>query len=69
MGIVKISKDDFIAFIGEKLKDKDTKTIGAVRKGSHYVFDQLHSAKELCLDYDVTLLPLKNTFNLPGKRF
>ena len=47
MEIVKISKDDFITFIGEKLKDKGTKTVGVVKKGSHYEFDQLHSARAL----------------------
>jgi len=65
MDIVKISKDDFLMFIGEKLKDKDTKTIGVVKKGTHYIFDQLHSAEELCLDYDVTLLPPKKYFQPP----
>jgi hypothetical protein len=57
MEILKISKSDFISFIAKKLTENESKTIGVVKKGSNYVFDQLNSSAELCLDYDVTLLP------------
>lgn len=65
MEIVKIAKEDFISFIGEKLKAKESKTIGVVRKGSHFVFAPLNSPQEICLDYDVTILPPKKYFQPP----
>ncbi|MFC2145998.1 4Fe-4S dicluster domain-containing protein [Acidobacteriota bacterium] len=66
MEILKISKDDLISFIDKKLTENKSKTIGVVKKGSHYVFAPLNSASELCLDYNVTLLPPKKYF-LPPK--
>lgn len=65
MEILKISKNDFISFIAKKLTENESKTIGVVKKGSHYVFAQLNSSAELCLDYDVTLLPPKKYFQPP----
>jgi ferredoxin len=65
MEILKILKSDFISFIGQKLKENESKTIGVVKKGSHHVFSEIHSPDELCLDYDVTLLPPKKYFQPP----
>jgi sulfhydrogenase subunit beta (sulfur reductase) len=65
MEILKISKSDFISFIAKKLTENESKIFGVVKKGSHYVFDQLNSSAELCLDYDVTLLPPKKYFQPP----
>ncbi len=65
MEILKISKADFISFIGQKLKAHQSKTVGVVKKGTHYVFAEIDSADELCLDYDVTILPPKKYFQPP----
>jgi sulfhydrogenase subunit beta (sulfur reductase) len=65
MEILKISKSDFISFIDKKLTENESRTIGVVKKGSHYVFAGLNSSADLCLDYDVTLLPPKKYFQPP----
>ncbi len=65
MEILKISKSDFYAFIDRKIASNASKTIGVVKKGSHYVFEEVHSSTELCLDYDVTILPPKKYFQPP----
>ena len=65
MNILKISKSDFLSFIDKKLTGKESKTMGVKKKGAHYVFDELNSADQLCLDYDVTLLPPKKYFQPP----
>lgn len=62
MEILKISKRDFNSFIEKKIAGNSSRTVGVVRKGSHYVFDDLKSPGDLCLDYDVTLLPPKKYF-------
>ena len=81
MEILKISKEDFNSFIDEKRTAsaplegpgdsisghaEKWKTIGVVKKGANFVFAELNSAAELCLDYDVTVLPPKKYF-LPPK--
>jgi len=65
MEILKISKNDFYSFLDRKIAAKESKTIGVVKKGSHYVFAQLDAASDLCLDYDVTILPPKKYFQPP----
>lgn len=65
MEILKIAKCDFISFIGQKLQSKDSKTIGVVKRGSHFVFAEVESAQDICLDYDVTILPPKKYFQPP----
>jgi sulfhydrogenase subunit beta (sulfur reductase) len=62
MDNVTITKHDFLDFVDKKIKEGASKIIGVVRKGSYYVFDQLTSAGQLCMDYDVTLLPPKKYF-------
>lgn len=65
MEILKISKKDFYSFIDRKIAAKESKTIGVVKKGSHYAFAELEAASDLCLDYDVTILPPKKYFQPP----
>ncbi|HLP58390.1 MAG TPA: 4Fe-4S dicluster domain-containing protein [Candidatus Deferrimicrobium sp.] len=65
MEILKISKNDFYSFIDRKIAAKESKTIGVVKKGSHYVYAELGAASDLCLDYDVTILPPKKYFQPP----
>lgn len=65
MEILKISKSDFNSFIDKKLAEEKNRTVGVVKKGSHYVFADLNSSNELCLDYDVTILPPKKYFQPP----
>jgi len=65
METLKISRNDFYAFIERKIADKKEKTIGVVKKANNYVFSELTSAAELCLDYDVTILPPKKFFQPP----
>ena len=63
MSIKKIAKKDF-----EMLVDKlihTTKVYGVKSKGDRYDFGLLDSAKELRLDYDVTLQPPKKYFQPP----
>jgi hypothetical protein len=62
MDNVTITKQDFFDFVDKKIKEGASKIIGVVRKGSSFVFDQLESQDQLCLDYDVTLLPPKKYF-------
>lgn len=66
MEILKISKNDFKSFIDKKLDENHSRTVGVVRRGSHFVFSDLNSSDELCLDYDVTILPPKKYFQ-PAK--
>ncbi|MBM4142973.1 MAG: Ni/Fe hydrogenase subunit beta [Lentisphaerae bacterium] len=42
------------------------RVVGAQKKGGRYAFDDLRRAADLCLDYDVTILPPKKYF-LPPK--
>lgn len=45
-----------------------TRVIGPVAKRSKYVFDELETAQQLRLDYDVTLLPPKKVFFPPTQQ-
>jgi len=65
MEILKISESDFLSFIDGKISEKNEKVIGVVRKGIHYIFDELESSEKLALDYDVTMLPPKKYFQPP----
>jgi ferredoxin len=65
MEIFKISKNDFKTFIDKKLKKNHSRTVGVVKRGSHFVFADLNEADELSLDYDVTILPPKKYFQPP----
>ena len=63
MSVKKISKDDFAVFV-DALIGK-TSVIGVQAKGDRFDFGPLESAKDLRLDYDVTLQPPKKYFLPP----
>ena len=65
MDIKTISKSDFKEFVDKKITEKASRIISVVRKGTRFVFDELKSASEMCLDYDVTILPPKKYFQPP----
>ncbi len=47
---------------------KDNKVIGAVPKGKNFVFKEIEDPKELVLDYNTTILPLKKFFLPPREK-
>ena len=57
-----ISKKELNRFIDTLIQNKDYDVIGVKEKGIRFVFDLLENAKELRLDYDVTILPPKKFF-------
>ncbi len=57
-----LSKDDFYAFVDTLIQDGSMDIEGVKAKGEKFVFGPLDSAKELRLDYDVTILPPKKYF-------
>jgi ferredoxin len=59
----KISKDAFKRFVDAVIKQQ--KVFGVCAKGDRFDFDQLESADQLRLDYDVTLQPPKKFFLPP----
>ncbi len=59
----KISKDAFKRFVDAVIKQQ--MVIGVCAKGDRFDFDQLDSADQLRLDYDVTLQPPKKFFLPP----
>jgi sulfhydrogenase subunit beta (sulfur reductase) len=65
MEILKITKKDFQSFIDRKITEKESRIVGVVAKGSHYVYDDLKSSADLRLDYDITILPPKKYFQPP----
>jgi len=62
-----ISKQDLVSFVNNLIKEKAAEEIVGVKASDgKYAFGELANASELCLDYDVTLLPPKKYF-LPQK--
>ena len=57
-----ISKEDFHNFVNALIEDDSWNVIGVKSRGNKFAFAPLESAKELRLDYDVTLLPPKKYF-------
>jgi NAD(P)H-flavin reductase/NAD-dependent dihydropyrimidine dehydrogenase PreA subunit len=57
-----ISKEDFLDFVNSLIADNYWNVIGVKSRGNKFAFGPLGSADELCLDYDVTLLPPKKYF-------
>ena len=57
-----MTKEDFLAFVDALIEHEPGKVVGVKSKGSKFVFDELSSAQELRLDYDVTILPPKKYF-------
>ncbi|MGA1849125.1 MAG: 4Fe-4S dicluster domain-containing protein [Thermoplasmatota archaeon] len=54
-----MSKERWLEFVNRLIKDDDREVIGVRAKGSKFVFGHLDDARELRLDYDVTVLPPK----------
>lgn len=63
MGTRKIGKDAFKRFVNQLIAEQ--KVIGVCAKGDRFDFEQLDSAEQLRLDYDVTLQPVKKFFLPP----
>ena len=63
MSIKKLKKDVFERFVDDLIQT--VKIIGVQAKGDRFDFGLLSSAKELRLDYDVTLQPPKKYFLPP----
>ena len=61
-----ISKTNFKTSVNKLIKDDPRKVVGIKSKGEKFVFEDLNSADELRLDYDVSLYPPKKYF-LPQK--
>jgi len=56
-----INKDKLLPFVNQIMKHLEV--VGVKKKGEgKYVFDRLESPSEICLDYDVTILPPKKYF-------
>ncbi len=63
MSVKKIAKNEFAEFIDALIQKE--KVIGVQAKGDRFDFAPLESAKDLRLDYDVTLQPPKQYFLPP----
>lgn len=63
MSVKKITKNDFAGFVDALIKTDNV--IGVQAKGDRFDFAPLESAKDLRLDYDVTLQPPKKFFLPP----
>ena len=63
MTVKKISKDAFNRFVETIVKEQ--KVFGPCAKGDRFEFEQLESADQLRLDYDVTLRPPNRKYLLP----
>jgi sulfhydrogenase subunit beta (sulfur reductase) len=57
-----ISKENFADFVNTLIKNESFNVLGVKAKGDKFAFGPLDSAKELRMDYDVTLLPPKKYF-------
>jgi len=65
MSVKNITKGDFVKFVDGLIKT--TRTIGVQAKGDRFDFAPLESAKNLRLDYDVTLQPPRKFFLPPSE--
>ncbi|MEN6576074.1 MAG: 4Fe-4S dicluster domain-containing protein [Phycisphaerales bacterium] len=63
MSVKKIAKNDFVSFVDALIQAENV--IGVQAKGDRFDFAPLESAKDLRLDYDVTLQPPKKFFLPP----
>jgi len=57
-----LSKKDFNLFVNSLINDDLYDVVGVKAKGRKFVFDSLEDARELALNYDVTILPPKKYF-------
>ena len=67
MAIKKISKQDFADFVDAMVAK--TRVYGVQAKGDRFDFAPLSAAKDLRLDYDVTLHPPRSFSCRPKKRW
>lgn len=65
MNTKRISKDAFKRFVDNLISQQKQKVIGVCAKGDRFEFEQLDSAGQLRLDYDVTLRPPGRKYFLP----
>ncbi|MCJ7730156.1 MAG: 4Fe-4S dicluster domain-containing protein [Sedimentisphaerales bacterium] len=65
MSIKKLKKDVFVSFVDDLIRT--VKVIGVQAKGDRFDFVPLTSARDLRLDYDVTLQPPKKFFLPPAE--
>lgn len=63
MTVKKIGKDAFKQFVNSLIKQQ--KVLGPCAQGDRFEFEQLESADQLRLDYDVTLRPPNRKYFLP----
>jgi formate hydrogenlyase subunit 6/NADH:ubiquinone oxidoreductase subunit I len=61
MEVLRISKQDFNEFVGKLIAGAE-EVVGVVKKGDQFSFEVLDTADDLCLNYDVTILPPKKYF-------
>ncbi|MFA5795311.1 MAG: 4Fe-4S dicluster domain-containing protein [Candidatus Brocadiia bacterium] len=61
-GFKLIGKKDLNGFVAKLINGGKYRVAGVVAKDGRYAFSDLSDASELCLDYDVTLLPPKKYF-------
>jgi sulfite reductase subunit B len=57
-----MSKDAWEGFVNKLIEEDPARVVGVVSRGPKFVFDDLDSADDLRLDYDVTILPPKKYF-------
>lgn len=57
-----INKNNFTEFVGDLIENDHREVVGVQPKSNKFAFDPLESAKDLRLDYDVTILPPKKYF-------
>jgi len=57
-----LSKNEWLAFVNRLITEDTREVIGVQAKGEKFVFAPLEDAKNLRLDYDVTILPPKKFF-------
>ena len=57
-----VQKSEFNRFVDELIDNDPREVVGVRSKDEKFVFDNLNSADELRLDYDVTILPPKKYF-------
>jgi len=65
MNTKRMSKDAFKRFVDDLISQQKQKVFGVCAKGDRFEFEQLDSASQLRLDYDVTLRPPGRKYFLP----
>jgi sulfhydrogenase subunit beta (sulfur reductase) len=67
METVKISKSDFSSLVANKIGAGTPAVVSVKKKDNHFVFGRLESVDEMCLDYDVTILPASKKYFQPPR--